>query len=651
MWKIYANISLISLGSVASLSAQGTFAPVAPAPPAAPTSSAPLAQAAPAQAGMSAPTSGMLESNTFLEMSNRVFDPSSDSMDFENGSYVWKGRNFNLTEQRVFRARLERFLLSSPNEDELQYSALMDEILNRLSVINDNNDETILETWEMLFRAAEFDSDGGNSVIVANQVFNAWRIRKETRGSVLSTKELEDLRKYQQEVVANRERMLQKFRDMRLRESGVARSRESNQSSGGASAGLVGEEAFRALDLAETEAKIIALEAQAVMTGIQAKLQFQSQIVNFLVQRRFQHALVLSGFYQLLFKGSQQQLEVGKDDLKQFFPGSDLTFTVDTMAYVAREAINDVEGGTKAVNAAYDEGRQMIALERIQETFFLGEFIPAINSIPVKQRRDLLDLYRGMYEAGELANAKDYNGVAELAEQLSQLAGDFPKNRVISAVETAKSMSDMAVFAASQYRNLGQIDRAREELQLAIEVWPSNPAIREFQQETSRLATAGSQGAQVFDDLYARGEQRAIYERRMELGFALNDDTTRQPLLMDIVQRIARVDLLLVQSEELLKQSEAYAAWELLAEAATIDPDDGPMNRARAELAPRVADFVQRLDEAERRSKAGHSAAALASYLAAQDIYPASRYCREGIERESVKLLEAQRLVELPNGG
>ncbi|MEM1222390.1 MAG: hypothetical protein AAGH40_06465 [Verrucomicrobiota bacterium] len=622
---------------------QGSFTPApAPATPSGP---------APAAAGISAPTDGMLESNTFLEMANRVFDPNSDSMDFENGSYVWKGRSFNLSEQRAFRARFERFLLSSPNEDELQYAMLMDEILSRLAVINDNNDETILETWEMLFRAAEFDSDGGNSVIVANQIFNAWRIRKETRGTVLSAAELQDLRKYQQEVVANRDRMLQKLKDKRLRESAIARGQEGKSSEGGGAEELVGEAAFRALDLAETEAKILALETQAAMTGIQAKLQFQSQIVGFLIQRRFQHALVLSGFYQLLFKGSQQQLEVGKDDLKQFFPSSDLAFTVDTMSYVAREAINDVKGGTEAVNTAYTEGRQMIALERLQETFFLGEFTPSINLIPTEQRRNLLDLYRGMIEAGELANAKDYNGVAEFAEKLSTFAKDFPKNRVIAAVETAKSISDMAVFAASQYRNLGQIDKAREELQQAIEVWPSNPAIREFQQETSRLATAGSQGAQVFDDLYGRGDQRAIYERRMELGFALADDPARQPLLMDVVQRIARVDLLLVQSEELLKQSEAYAAWELLAEAALIYPDDGPMNRARAELAPRVAEFVQRLDEAQRRSKSGQSAAALASYLAAQDIYPASRFCREGIERESARLIDSQRMIELPSDG
>lgn len=642
MWKSFVSISIIWLVVPICLVGQGAFTPT-PAPTA-PTGPAPAA------AGISAPTDGMLESNTFLEMANRVFDPNSDSMDFENGSYVWKGRSFNLSEQRAFRARFERFLLSSPNEDELQYAMLMDEILNRLAVINDNNDDTILETWEMLFRAAEFDSDGGNSIIVANQIFNAWRIRKETQGTILSAREMEKIRRAQQEIVANRTRTLQQLKDKRLRESGIARKEEANKSESSDNEPAT-EDAFRALDLVETESRIAALEAQVAMTGVQAKLQFQSQIVGFVIQRRFQHAMVLAGFYQLLFKGSQQQLEVGREELKQFIPNSDLTFTVDTMGYLAREAINDVKGGIKAVEAAYSEGRRLLALERLQETFFLGEYIPETNSIPAEERRVLLNLYRGMIEAGDLADAKDYGGITEIAEELSQLADDFPVKRVYSALDAAKSASDMAVFAATQYRNIGQIDLARNELERAVKIWPSNPSIRKFQQETSRMATAGSQGEQIFDALIEQDDQRAIYERRMELIVALADDSQRRPLLEDIVKRIARVDLLLVQSEELLKQSEPYAAWELLAEAALVYPDDGPMNRARAELAPRVADFVQRLDEAQRRSKNGQSAAALASYLAAQDIYPASRLCREGIEVESTRLIDSQRMIELPSDG
>ena len=622
MLKICASISLYIALAAVSASGQGYVPAAAPA-------SAPQAQA-----GMSVPTGGMFESQTFLDMANRAFDPSSDSMDFENGSFAWKGRTFNLTNQRAFRARFERFLLASPSEEGKRYAQLMEDVMERLSVSSNRSEEAILETWEMLFRAARFEEDGGNSTIVANQVFNAWRIRKEMRGTALTQSQLADMRRFQQEVVANRAHMLQKIQERKL--DAAAKDQKKRGSQGET---LPSEAAFRALDLAETEAKLLAMEGQAALTGMQAKLQMQSQIVAFLVQRRYQHVLLLSGFYQSLFKGSQQQLEVGKGELKSFFPNTDMVFTVDMMAFVANEALNDLNKGVNAVNTAYAEDRAIIALERLQETFFLGEYMPALNAIPVEQRRTLLDLYRDMLEAVELAEAKDYNGVAEMAERISLAAKDFPKARVLSSVRTAKSMSDMSVFAASQYRNLGQIDQAREELQQAIDIWPSNPSIREFQLETTKLATAGSQGVQVFDDLYQRGDYRAIYDRRMDLGFALAEDGARRPLLMKVVEQVSTIDLLVAQSDEALKQGDAYVAWELLAEAAKFGPDDAPMNRARAELAPRVADFVVCLDRAQRQAKAAQHAGALAAYLAAQDIYPASRMCREGIERVSTALM------------
>ncbi|MFT4901161.1 MAG: tetratricopeptide (TPR) repeat protein [Lentimonas sp.] len=625
MLKIYASISLFFFVGQGALLAQGGYS-------SAPTSNAPQF----GQGSVSAPLNTSLESNTFLEMASRVFDPNSDSMDFENGSFAWKGKNFNLTEQRVFRARFERFLLSEPTQNESDYAELMDAISRQLSVANERNEETIMEAWQMLFRAADFDIDGGNSTIIANQVFNAWRIYKETRGTSLSQNELLDLRRFQQEVVANRTATLKKIQQRKRADAAppVAAASESSNTN------LPTEAAFRALDLAETEAKLLALEGQAAATGLQAKLQFQSQIVAFVIQRRFQHALLLSNFYQLLFKGSHQKLEVGKSELASFFPSSDLSFTVDTITFVANEAINDISRGVSAFEMAYSEERTMIALERLQETFFLGEYSTELNGISVEQRRRILDLYRLMIEAGELAEAKDYNGVTESVNSLAELAADFPKSRLLSSVETAKSMSDMAVFAASQYRNIGDIDRARAELQQAVEIWPSNPAIRDFQLETTKLATAGSTGIQVFDDLYSRGDFRSIYERRMTLGFALNEDARRLPLLMKVIEQVSTIDLLLMQSAEAVKQGDPYVAWELLVEASHIDPDDAPMNRARAELAPRVADFVVQLDRAQRQANDGFHASALMAYFAAQDIYPASRISRIGIEQSSQALMD-----------
>ena len=252
----------------------------------------------------------------------------------------------------------------------------------------------------------------------------------------------------------------------------------------------------------------------------------------------------------------------------------------------------------------------MIALERLQETFFLGEYSTELNLIPTAQRRDMLDIYRALVEAAELAEAKDYEGVAELAASINALAEDFPIKRVLSSVETAKSMSDMAVFAAVQYRNLGDFDKARTELRRAIEIWPSNPSVREFQTETTKLATAGTQGVKVFDDLYERKDYRGIYEHRMDLGFALAEDPIRKPLLMEVIKQVSGIELLVAQSNEMLKQGDPYQAWEALAMAARINADDAGLNKARARsgttscrlcLASRSGGSPRRVQSAGRR--------------------------------------------------
>ena len=631
MWKIYVNISWVQIVVVTCAVAQG-YVPSNALPNQSRTQNTQMGY------GFSAPSSGSFESETFQKMALNAFDPTSDSMDFQEGSFQWKGRSFQLANQRVFRARFERFLLASPAEDVFAYGQVLQQVEELLSVGNLPDAETLSQAWNLLFKASEYDRDGGNASIVANQVFNAWRIRQEMRGKAITEVELQRVRSVQQEIVANRNRVVERLKEQKIRETvtkeknaAVTKEIDSSQS---------GQEAyFRALDLAETEAKIALLESQAAATAIQAKLQFQSQIVSFMMQRRFHHAQILASFYQLLFKGSQQKLEVGKEELNAFIPNSDLSFTVDSLLFMAREAINDVRVGVDAVLTAESEGRRLIALERVQETFFLGEHLLELDRIPTHQRRQFLDLYRSMLEAQELANVKDYQGLREMIGTLEALAQDFPAGRMRASIDSAMSVSDMAVFAAAQYRNAGDIKSAREELANAIKVWPTNPTIRDFQTETNRLATASSQGVQIFDDLLKRGDRRGIYTNRMELGFSLANDDQRKQELMQVVDVIARVDLLIAQSEEMANQGDYFAAWELIQLAFEADADDAPMNRVRAKLAPRVAKFVGLLDRAADAEAENRYAAALNNYLIAQDIYPASRICRIGIERVSQSVL------------
>ena len=171
MWRIYVNISWFQILVVTCAVAQGYV-------PSNTQSNKPQAQNSQMGYGFSSPSSGSFESETFQTMAQRAFDPTSDSMDFQEGNFQWKGRSFQLANQRVFRARFERFLLASPAAESVVYGQILQQVEDLLSVGNLPDYETLAQAWDLLFKASEYDQDGGNASIVANQVFNAWRIRQ-----------------------------------------------------------------------------------------------------------------------------------------------------------------------------------------------------------------------------------------------------------------------------------------------------------------------------------------------------------------------------------------------------------------------------------------------------------------------------------------
>ena len=55
-----------------------------------------------------------------------------------------------------------------------------------------------------------------------------------------------------------------------------------------------------------------------------------------------------------------------------------MTITVDQLAFLAREAINEVETGMRSADNSFRLGNRVTALKRLQETFFSAStFRPA----------------------------------------------------------------------------------------------------------------------------------------------------------------------------------------------------------------------------------------------------------------------------------
>ncbi|HTJ79333.1 MAG TPA: hypothetical protein VL357_10095 [Rariglobus sp.] len=612
-----------------------------------------------------------LESGTLLKIINQAFDTNSDSIDPENGTFNWKGHSYDIGQFRVFRGRFERYLALPPSKDETAYASTLNQITELLSTRNgDGAASNVKDAWKLLYQASEYDADGGNSLGVANQVFNAWRIRDEKEALTIAQNELERLRRQQQGSVVYGADALASETGQTVADAASAAALLGGQvASSGAgggttvqtggtsnntggkkgttsstppstkgavgSGGAIGPagQMFRARELAETEAKIQALSAAGLLSVTQAKLQFQSQIMSLFLQRRFQHCLIAASFYRFIFKGSHQDLEVGKKELATFMPSSDLAFTVETIEFLAREAINDVNSGMAAVRSSYDDNRKIAALERLQETFFMGEYLPAVTQFETSRKESLLTLYRKVDEARKLADLRDYEAVVRLNDEISSMTSDFRGAEVNAAVRSAQRMSSLALSAAQQCAAGGDYPKAQEFVEKAAQIWPLNPAIKTYTDNMASQANMGTQAALFFDDAFKRTDYRRIYEKRAELAVAFLNDNVRGPQLKAVIDRMARVEIYLAQEDELLAQNNAFAAWEALVGATNFAPDDVELNQRMAKLAPRVADFIGKLDQARRYENDKHYAASLTNYLAAQDLYPASQISRVGIGR------------------
>jgi hypothetical protein len=657
-------------------------------PAAAPAKAAAGAKAASSSASGNAPRSaaesalnvlgtGNIESNTLLSIINKAFDTDSDAFNPEEGTVSWKGHTYNIGQFRVFRARFERYLGQPESIDQDIYRAIVNEVFNLLSTRSgEAAQENTRKAWQLLYRASEYEADGGASLAIANQVFNAWRIRDEKAAISVTQIELERIRRQQQSAVAYSGDLIAKegvtsasnavstgASSLPGTVSGTgATSTNGGNTTGGNNANRNNAQTgnrpssttdiggsptagpvsqfFRARELAETEAKLKAAEGSAMLTGVQAKLQFQTAIVNLFLQRRFQHCLIAASFYRYIFKGSAQTLEVGKKEISSFLPSSDLAITVETLEFLSREAMNETEASMQGVRASFAEGQLVSALERLQETFFLGEFLPPVAQFEREKKQVLLNLYKQVDEARKLADLKDYDAVDKLVTEIGATAKDFRTSEVTSALRAAQRMSTLSLYGAQQAAATGDYDRAQEGIQRAASLWPLNPALKNYTENMAQQVDLGSQAAVLFDDASKRGDLRRIYDQRSELAIALLSDAVRGPQLKEIIERISRVEIYLAQAKELVAQNNAFAAWEALDAASTLAPNDVSVNQRRADLAPRVAAFVGRVDSAKRQEESGNQAAALTQYLAAQGLYPASSLARTGIARVSGALLD-----------
>ena len=386
-------------------------------------------------ASVNAPSGGFFESATSERMADRIFDTNKDSLDFENGTLNWKGKTFNVGNSRLVRARFERYL-SMPATDQNfdKYKSIIDDISASLSAENDRlPDAALRATWDKLFDAAQYDVDGGSSITIANLVYQSWRMRNEFKTAKQEEAEQEAAQKQAKFEAREMASFLEYANDKLKQANPSARNKNAIVRTQG-----VSDLSYRTQDLTAETAKLAAKQAATSAVATTTVLQFQSQISSFLFERKFQQAQIASMFYRHIYRGSQQNLQVGLEQIQTLMPLSSFTPVVGTFENIATEARKDVADGMRSVETLYNAGERYGALERLMETFALGEFDPQLAVFPYEKRKMLHKIYRDISALKSLADSRDWGAMERILEEFRTIAPDFPAKEALAKIRAAE---------------------------------------------------------------------------------------------------------------------------------------------------------------------------------------------------------------------
>jgi hypothetical protein len=585
-------------------------------------------------------TAGDYKSSSAEGGADRIFNVNSDSVDMENGSMQWKGTTMNLGNARAVRARFERFLAApTDNGDMKRYIATLDQIqllLSAQSINQENYYRNQQEAFNLLFKAAEFDIDANNSLTIASQVQKVWVMKQEFRQIEVNKNQLETLRKMQAGIIINRADIIEDASDARTRTQGNSK----NGGLGKASSGTT-ELGFKVKDEARTQAQILARDAEMTALGLKAKIEFQSQMVAFLMARRYRHSLITSSFYRVLFKGGSQNIVVGAKEVKEFFPISDFVPTLESFDMLSREAIKDVSKGVQTVDDLVKQGELYGAFERLQETFFLGEFEPAIMSYPYEKKREMLALWKDLRELQRLGDERDLGNVEGYVNKVRGRARDFPGAPILSKVTNAMNASNMSLLSAKAAALSGDNVKAEAALERAAKIWPQNPGVKEFANQVVSRQDTLAQKIPEFDRLMTESKWRDIFNKKLEYALALAQDKERSEKLRKVVNRVGELDANIQKASVLASQNNPYLAWDVIVETYKTESDDIVLAKTRSDIAPLVANYAQLIGHAEKLEKDGAEAAALTAWLSAQDLNPASPACGAAVKRLAKSVAES----------
>jgi tetratricopeptide (TPR) repeat protein len=583
------------------------------------------------------------------------FDPSGETV-------AWNGHTWAATDNRLLAARFERYLNEPEDNSEAakEYRDTIWQILEKVSPHHPGGPDFAAGV-KLLPRASSFPADAKLCDSLSQAIYTAVLAKKDVTATRALNVAMEDEK---QRLIRNADTLAKGTRNGERRAFGPQGRRDQNeggnnnnqqqqqqtpedspeQRTGTGTDSMAYREAERRVDEIEGMKKENLSKGEIQI--FQAKVQYQALMMQFFVQRRFEHVLMASRFYNQIFKDGDSKLHIDKkSDMSKLFGESLGTSpTVSALDSLASEAIRDVDQGVEAFKFLLEKKEYQSAAKRLTESYIPGEFMPSIRTLPRTDKRKILEFVRESYKLIAAIDAKDYTTAKTLVAKLKESSGDFDSTKADAAIATYTRVSSMHIDAAKLAASKGDHEKASEEVQKAMEVWPQNPKLAEF----DKLVETGSGMAVAkndFDRLVSEANYREIFRRQYELAPAIAGDANREEAFKQIITNLGKIEQAIAKASEFSKAGQEEAAWEQLAEIRKDFPDDPKLGAELERLAPDVAEFTKALMNArefeERRDKQVGSA--LSWYLKARSIYPRSEMAEQGIERMLEQILPDDR--------
>ncbi|NCZ96835.1 hypothetical protein EBZ02_06715 [bacterium] len=562
-------------------------------------------------------------------------------MDAGSEVLTWDGKIWNIQDQRVFRARFEKYLNAEEETGAAarKYRDQFKEMMEFLSPAKMSK-ESFRKAWAILPQASDYDPDAQLCSSLDDAIFGVLLAQQEVT-------KIDDLNR----TLAKRKDTLE-WNSRFAADSSLLGQAPKNPAAAeqwNREQNLKRDMKMQPLltELGEVNASIAGNRVKKEALRLQAKIEFQVLIAQLFLQRRFEHVLLANRFYRALFGDGDNQLKVTDDyassqsakNKDSFGDLAKLPKTLGQLDALANEAIRDVREGVESFSFLLEKNELRSASERLSEAFAVGEYLPEIRLLPRPKKREVLEFTRKSNQLLSALEVKDYERAEGLVHELEKTARDFDSAKAMAAIETARTVSALHLAKARAAASSGDRATLETELRVATEIWPRNPALAEVSGAIFTQTDVQQQALSDFDRLHAQKNYRQIYEDKVRFIAATALHPEKQEKLKQVLDQVQLAEAALLRAAELAKRGDPAGAWESVEHGFSDYPDDPKLNQARAEFTTQAAEFVRSVRTAQEMERKQQMGSSLAWYLRAQQDYPNSEIAKDGIARISSRIL------------